>query len=232
MADDGSPRMTAPARVLIVEDDPNLSGLLGAALKMEGWDIDVASDAIQAEQAVEEFRPDVAILDVHLGPGPDGLALARRIRNRGDLPFLFLTDRVTIEDRLAGFDSGADDYLAKPFNLAELVARLRVILARRGLSRSHVLEIGGLEIDQSGRRVLVHGELVELTRMEFDLLRTLASPPGRVVTKSQLLSEVWGFETYDENLLHVNVSTLRRKLGGCGALVHTVRGVGYVLREA
>ncbi len=228
----GTSTVTAPARVLIVEDDPNLSGLLGAALQMEGWEVEVTGDAAGAEEAVEQFRPDVAILDVHLGPGPDGLALARRIRNRGDLPFLFLTDRVTIEDRLAGFESGADDYLAKPFNLAELVARLRVILSRRGLSRSDVLEIGGLKIDESGRRVLVEGEPVDLTRIEFDLLRTLASQAGRVAPKSQLLSQVWGFESYDENLVQVYVSSLRRKLGRCGALVQTVRGVGYVLREA
>lgn len=223
--------MTSTARVLLVEDDPNLSGLLGAALQMEGWEVQVAPDALQAEQAMDEFRPDVAILDVHLGPGPDGLTLARRIRNRSDLPFLFLTDRVTIEDRLAGFDSGADDYLAKPFNLAELAARLRVILSRRGLTKREVLEFGGLKIDEPGRRVLVEGEPVELTRIEFELLRALAARPGQVASKSQLLSEVWGFEAYDENLVQVHVSTLRRKLGSCGSLLKTVRGVGYVLRE-
>lgn len=223
--------MKAPARVLIVEDDPNLSGLLGAALQMEGWQVDVASDALQAEQAVEDFRPDVAILDVHLGAGPDGLTLARRIRNNSDLPFLFLTDRVTIEDKLAGFESGADDYLAKPFNLAELVARLRVILARRNLTRREVFELGALKIDESGRRVLVGGEPVDLTRLEFELLRALAGQVGRVTSKSQLLSQVWGFEAYDENLVQVAVSSLRRKLGSCGSLLQTVRGVGYVLRE-
>lgn len=223
--------MTTPVRVLLVEDDPNLSGLLEAALQMEGWEVEVAADALQAEQAVEEFQPDIAILDVHLGPGPDGLTLARRIRNRGDLPFLFLTDRVTIEDRLAGFDSGADDYLAKPFNLAELVARLRVILSRRGVAKPEVLEFGGLKIDGSGRQVLVEGEPVELTRIEFELLQALAAHPGRVASKSQLLSQVWGFEAYDENLVQVHVSSLRRKLGSCAPLVKTVRGVGYVLRE-
>ena len=223
--------MTATARVLLVEDDANLSGLLGAALQMEGWEVQVAHDALQAEQTLEEFGPDVAILDVHLGPGPDGLTLARRIRHRSDLPFLFLTDRVTIEDRLVGFESGADDYLAKPFNLAELVARLRVILSRRGLSRHEILEVGGMKIDQSGRQVLVEGEAVDLTRIEFELLLALAARPGQVASKSQLLSQVWGFEAYDENLVQVHVSSLRRKLGSCGALLKTVRGVGYVLRE-
>ncbi len=223
--------MTATTRVLIVEDDTNLSGLLGAALQMEGWQVDIANDAHQAEVAVDRFRPDVAILDVHLGPGPDGLTVARRIRSRGDLPFLILTDRVTIEDRLAGFESGADDYLAKPFNLAELVARLRVILARRALNRSDIFEMEGLKIDLSGRRVLVNGDAAELTRIEFDLLRELASHPGQVKTKSELLSQIWGFEAYDQNLVQVHMSSLRRKLGPCGSLLRTVRGVGYVLRE-
>lgn len=223
--------MTATVRVLIVEDDPNLSGLLGAALQTEGWQVDIAHDAHQAEVAVEHFRPDVAILDVHLGPGPDGLTVARRMRSRGDLPFLILTDRVTIEDRLAGFESGADDYLAKPFNLAELVARLRVILARRALNRSDIFEMDGLKIDLSGRRVLVNGDAAELTRIEFDLLRELASHAGQVKTKSELLSQIWGFDSYDQNLVQVHMSSLRRKLGPCGSLLRTVRGVGYVLRE-
>lgn len=223
--------MTATVRVLIVEDDPNLSGLLGAALQMEGWQVDIAHDAHQAEVAVEHFHPDVAILDVHLGPGPDGLTVARRMRSRGDLPFLILTDRVTIEDRLAGFESGADDYLAKPFNLAELVARLRVILARRALNRSDIFEMDGLKIDLSGRRVLVNGDAAELTRIEFDLLRELASHAGQVKTKSELLSQIWGFDSYDQNLVQVHMSSLRRKLGPCGSLLRTVRGVGYVLRE-
>lgn len=223
--------MTATARVLIVEDDPNLSGLLGAALQMEGWQVDIANDAHQAEVAVEHFRPDVAVLDVHLGPGPDGFTLARRIRSRGDLPFLILTDRATIEDRLAGFESGADDYLAKPFNLAELVARLRVILARRALNRSDIFEMEGLKIDLSGRRVLVDGDAAELTRIEFDLLRELASHAGQVKTKSELLAQIWGFEAYDQNLVQVHMSSLRRKLGPCASLLRTVRGVGYVLRE-
>jgi len=223
--------MTATARVLIVEDDSNLSGLLGAALRMEGWQVDIANDAHEAEVAVERFRPDVAVLDVHLGPGPDGLTVARRMRSRGDLPFLILTDRVTIEDRLAGFESGADDYLAKPFNLAELVARLRVILTRRALNRSDIFEMDGLKIDLSGRRVLVNGDATELTRIEFDLLRELASHAGQVKTKSELLSQIWGFDSYDQNLVQVHMSSLRRKLGSCGSLLRTVRGVGYVLRE-
>ncbi len=228
------PVSTSPARILIVEDDATLEELLHAALRLEGWEVELAADAHEAEQAIEEFRPHAAILDVHLGPGPDGLALARRIRARGDLPFVFLTDRVTLEDRLAGFESGADDYLAKPFKLAELVARLRVVLARRGrgVDGSDVLQVGPLKIDESGRQVFADGRLLDLTRIEFDLLVILARRAGRVATKDELLSQVWGFEGYDQNLVQVHLSSLRRKLGAAGRVIQTVRGVGYVLRDS
>jgi DNA-binding response OmpR family regulator len=221
-----------PARILVVEDDQSLRDLLVAALEREGWDVESANDATAGESAVERFNPDVAILDIRLGDGPDGLTLARRIRQRSDLPFLFLTDKTGVEDRLAGFESGADDYLAKPFILAELLARLRVVLRRRGRIGNDALEIGPLKIDPSGRRVFVEDELVELTRIEFELLTQLAGQVGRVASKTDLLSRVWGFEGYDQNLVEVHVSSLRRKLRGHGAMIQTVRGVGYVLREA
>jgi DNA-binding response OmpR family regulator len=221
-----------PARILVVEDDQSLRELLRAALEREGWDVHAVGDAGAGEAAVERFNPDVAILDIRLGDGPDGLTLARRIRQRSDLPFLFLTDRSGVEDRLAGFESGADDYLAKPFILAELLARVRVVLRRRGRIGNDVLEIGALKIDPSGRRVFVDGQLVELTRIEFELLTQLASQAGRVASKTDLLSRVWGFEGYDQNLVEVHVSSLRRKLGEHGSSIQTVRGVGYVLRES
>jgi DNA-binding response OmpR family regulator len=221
-----------PARILVVEDDQSLRELLRAALEREGWDVHAVGDAGAGESAVERFNPDVAILDIRLGDGPDGLTLARRIRQRSDLPFLFLTDRSGVEDRLAGFESGADDYLAKPFILAELLARVRVVLRRRGRIGNDVLEIGALKIDPSGRRVFVDGQLVELTRFEFELLTQLASQAGRVASKTDLLSRVWGFEGYDQNLVEVHVSSLRRKLGEHGSSIQTVRGVGYVLRES
>lgn len=218
-----------PARVLIVEDDANLRDLLCAALRLEGWMVDTAGDATEAERTIAAFAPDLAILDVHLGPGDDGLSLARRIRERYEFPFIFLTDRNTIEDRLAGFDSGADDYVAKPFSLAELVARLRVVLGRRRHETTSVLSVGPLTVDQGARQVYVEGEPVELTRIEFDLLAALAQQVGRVVSKGQLLAHVWGFEGYDENLVQVHLSSLRRKLGPPAAMIRTVRGVGYVL---
>jgi len=221
-----------PARILIVEDDQSLRDLLTAALQREGWEVRAVSDAHAGEQAVEQFQPDVAILDIQLGDGPDGLTLAKRIRQKSDVPFVFLTDRTGVEDRLAGFESGADDYLAKPFILAELLARLRVVLRRRGrIGAAQVVEIDALRIDESGRRAFVADELVDLTRIEFELLANLAGQIGRVASKTDLLSRVWGFEGYDQNLVEVHISSLRRKLGEAGRLIQTVRGVGYVLRS-
>jgi DNA-binding response OmpR family regulator len=221
---------TKQARILVVEDDASLRELLSAALEREGWAVTAVADAHAGDAAVDDFGPDVAILDIRLGDGPDGLTLARRIRQRSDLPFLFLTDRSDVEDRLAGFESGAEDYLSKPFVLGELVARLRVILRRRERAVPEVIEVGALKIDESGRRVFVAGEVVELTRIEFELLTLLARQAGRVASKSDLLSRVWGFEGYDQNLVEVHVSSLRRKLMSEGGLIQTVRGVGYVLR--
>ena len=219
-----------PARILLVEDEQSLRDMLRASLEREGWEVMAVPDAQSGETAVEAFRPDVAILDIQLGDGPDGLTLARRIRQRSDLPFLFLTDRSGVDDRLAGFESGADDYLAKPFILAELLARLRVVLRRRGRLGHDLIEFDALAIDEAGRRVTVGGELVELTRIEFELLARLAAQAGRVASKTDLLARVWGFEGYDQNLVEVHISSLRRKLGDSAKLIQTVRGVGYVLR--
>jgi DNA-binding response OmpR family regulator len=224
--------VTTPIRILIVEDDPSLRELLTAALSREGWEVMAAADANAGEKAAESFHPDAAILDIRLGDGPDGLTLARRLRQRSDLPFLFLTDAAAVEDRLAGFESGADDYLAKPFVLAELVARLRVVLRRRTRAEAEVIEVGPLKIDESGRRVFVDGQSVELTRIEFELLTALARQAGRVASKAQLLSAVWGFEGYDQNLVEVHVSSLRKKLGRQASVIQTLRGVGYVLRSS
>jgi DNA-binding response OmpR family regulator len=224
--------VTTPIRILIVEDDASLRELLTAALSREGWEVMAAADAHAGERAAESFHPDAAILDIRLGDGPDGLTLARRLRQRSDLPFLFLTDAAAVEDRLAGFESGADDYLAKPFVLAELVARLRVVLRRRTKAEPDVIEVGPLKIDESGRRVFVEGQPVELTRIEFELLTALARQAGRVASKAELLSAVWGFEGYDQNLVEVHVSSLRKKLGRQAMVIQTLRGVGYVLRSS
>lgn len=230
--------MDAPeARILVVDDDPSVRDLLVTALQRDRWTVCAAADAAGAEAALTDgrFEPDVAVLDIHLGDGPDGFAVARFIRQWGDIPFIFLTDRHGVEDRLAGFESGADDFLAKPFVLAELLARLRVILRRLAGSGSGPLGSGGLEvgplmIDEPGRRVFVDGEIVELTHIEFELLTNLASQAGTVASKADLLARVWGFEGYDQNLVEVHVSSLRRKLGSQSSVIQTVRGSGYVLR--
>jgi len=217
-------------RILVVDDDPAIRDVLMAALTREGWEVATAADAQGADLLVDMFHPDVAILDINLGKGPDGLALARRLRSRTELPFLFLTDAARVEDRLAGFESGADDYLAKPFVLAELVARIRVVLRHRLRDEPDILEVGPLKIDEAGRQLFVDGTAVELTRIEFELLTTLAHQVGQVASKAQLLAKVWGFEGYDDNLVEVHVSSLRKKLGNSAALVKTIRGSGYVLR--
>ena len=220
-----------PPRILVVDDDPAICDLLSAALEREGWEVRTASDARSGEETVNAFEPDLAILDIRLGPGPDGFSLAKRVRQRSDLPFIFLTDDSSVEARLAGFEVGADDYVPKPFVLAELVARVRALLRRVGAASGNVIEIGGLKIDGSGRRAMLGDEVLDLTRIEFELLTALARQAGRVASKGALLTQVWGFDGYDQNLVEVHVSSLRRKLGAPGRkLIQTVRGVGYVLR--
>jgi len=219
------------ARILVVDDDPALRDLLVAALEREGWRAEAVADAGEAEEALDRFVPDLAILDVHLGGGADGFTLAKRVRQRSDLPFIFLTDENSVEARLAGFETGADDYMPKPFVLAELVARVRALLRRAGRATTTILEVGPLRIDEHGRRAMIGDDNLDLTRIEFELLTALAKQAGRVASKASLLTQVWGFDGYDQNLVEVHVSSLRRKLGPVGrALIQTVRGVGYVLR--
>jgi DNA-binding response OmpR family regulator len=222
----------APVRILVVEDDAAIREALALAMRDEGCEVRTAEDGFSALRVAEEFRPDLAILDIRLPPGPDGLAVAHRIREAGNLPVLFLTAADALEDRLAGFSAGADDYIVKPFSMSELLMRVRAVLRRSGRQESAVWEVADLMVDEAGRVVTRGGRVIDLTPTEFQLLSTLGRYRGRVLSKVRLLSLVWGYEAYDPNVVEAHVSSLRRKLEALGPrLIHTVRGAGYVLRQ-
>ena len=215
----------------MVEDDTTLAAALGAGLRRIGYKVEVVADGGGFDALVDGFRPDLALLDISLGDAPDGFELARTLRARTDTPLMFITAADTLEDRLAGFDAGADDYIVKPFALAELIARVRVVLRRAGRLSLPVIELRDLVIDEDTRTVNRKGQPVSLTPTEFDLLVTLARAPGEVFSKGRLLTLVWGFDEYDPNLVEVYMSSLRRKIGDTTSrLIHTERGRGYVLR--
>jgi two-component system, OmpR family, response regulator len=222
---------TQPPRVLVVEDDPPIRSALDVALRGEGYQVLTLPDGRQLTSTTDEFKPDLAVLDVRIADGPDGYSLARSLRRRSTLPILFLTAADAVEDRLAGFDAGGDDYLIKPFSMAELLARVRSLLKRAGRLESASWQVGDLVVDDAARSVVRGGVTLELTRTEYDLLAVLVRHVGKVLSKTQLLTQVWGFDAYDANLVEVHMSALRRKLEQAGPrIVHTVRGAGYVLR--
>jgi two-component system, OmpR family, response regulator len=221
----------AKPRLLVVEDDGAVREALCAALWAEGYEVQDCPDGSFSDSLVEEFDPDLAVLDVRLGRGPGGLAVAHRLRAVRDLPIIFLTAADAVEDRLAGFNAGAEDYVTKPFAMAELLARVRALLRRAGRLGSGAWEVADLAVDEAARRVRRGITDLHLTKVEFDLLVALGRNAGRVLSKGQLLADVWGFADYDPNVVEVAMSGLRRKLENHGPrLVHTVRGVGYVLR--
>ena len=218
-------------RVLVVEDDRPVRTSLEVALRQEGYEVCACPDAAGIQRVVDQFRPDIAILDVHLGTGPDGYSTARLLRGQSSLPVIMLTAADTVAERLEGFNAGADDYLIKPFSMAELLARVEALLRRSGRVTSAVRQVGDVIIDDAARTVIRAGEKLDLTRTEFALLATLAKHPGQVLSKVQLITQVWGFDAYDVNLVEVHMSSLRRKLEAQGPrLIQTVRGVGYVVR--
>jgi two-component system, OmpR family, response regulator len=222
---------TNPPRILLVEDDQSLRASVAASLRAEGYQVHELGDGTTAVGALSSFHPDLAVLDVRLPVGPSGLSLARVLRQDTDLPVLLLTAADGVDDRLAGFDAGADDYVVKPFSMSELLARVRALLRRSGRLTSEIWQVGDLVVDESGRTAHRNGAALDLTRLEFDLLTTLGRNPERVVSKTQLLVAVWGFDAYDPNLVEVHVSALRRKLEAHGPrLIQTVRGVGYRLQ--
>lgn len=221
-------------RVLVVDDDPAVSGALNRALRLEGYEVSLAVDGPGALEEVAIRPPDAVILDIGL-PTIDGLEVCRRLRAAdNDTPVLMLTARDAINDRVQGLDVGADDYLVKPFALAELLARLRALLRRRPDDAGEILRFADLSLDPVTREAHRGDRQFTVTRIEFDLLELLLRHPRQVLTRELILDRVWGY-TFDSgtNSLAVYVGYLRRKTeaGGEPRLIHTARGVGYVLRE-
>ena len=218
-------------RVLLVEDDALTREVLSAALVGTGFEVHAEPDGSRVERAAATFRPDIALIDMRLGDGVDGITVARRLKGTDDFPLLFLTSATAIEDVLAAYDVGGDDYIVKPFVMAELVARMRAVLRRTGREGRSVFELGDLRIDADAHSVVRAGQAVELTHREFALLIEMCRHPGMVLSKLQLLTNVWGFEQYDLNVVEVHVSALRRKIEEHGPrVIHTVRNAGYVFR--
>jgi two-component system response regulator PrrA len=220
--------------VLVVDDDEDIRVSLDRGLRLSGFAVRTAADGDGALRAVAERVPDCIVLDVGL-PGRDGVAVVEALRHDGvAVPVLMLSARTSVDDRVTGLAAGADDYLVKPFALAELVARLRALLRRVPAPAPSGLTVGPLTVDPARRRATVDGAAVELTRREFDLLEVLARNAGLVLSRERLLELVWGYDfAVDTNVVDVFVSQLRRKLeaGDVPRLVHTVRGIGFTLED-
>jgi two-component system, OmpR family, response regulator MprA len=228
--------MRMKMKVLVVADEPAVRESLRRALELEGYDVELAVDGEDANGRLErDDQPDALVLDI-LMPGVDGLEVCRRLRAAGnEVPILMLTARAEVDSRVAGLDAGADDYLSKPFALAELLARLRALLRRTGGDSTDALRFADLELDPGTREVRRNGDAIELTRTEFSLLELFLRNPRQVLTRSIIFERVWGFDFGPtSNSLDVYIGYLRRKTeaGGKPRLIHTVRGVGYALRES
>ena len=221
-------------KILVVDDERAVRESLQRALELEGYHVELAADGEEALARVDAATADAMILDV-LMPGIDGLEVCRRLRAAANpIPVLMLTARAEVDSRVAGLDAGADDYLSKPFALAELLARLRALLRRAGAD-GDALRFSDLELDPGTREVLRGGVAIDLTRTEFALLELFLRNPRQVLTRSIIFERVWGYDFGPtSNSLDVYIGYLRRKTedGGAPRLIHTVRGVGYALREA
>jgi DNA-binding response OmpR family regulator len=218
--------------VLVVEDDRDIADVLRRSLRMEGYEVRLAGDGEQALEESSVFEPDAVILDLGL-PKVDGVEVCKHLREEGDVPILMLTARDGLSDRVDGLDAGADDYLVKPFERAELLARLRALLRRRPPRGSAFIVAGELRLNPDTREVFRGEREIELTGREFELLEHLMRNERLVVSRQTLLDEVWDYHPYAEtNTIDVFVSNLRRKLEAEGEprVLHTVRGSGYVLR--
>ncbi len=220
-------------RILVVDDDPEIVSFLKRGLIYEGYSVDTASDGTDALAKAREKEPDLVILDI-LMPGIDGIEASKRLRQAGDVPILMLTAKGTVADRVAGLDSGADDYLVKPFAFDELLARVRALLRRRQPREGELLRFSDLSLNTATREVKRGNEIIELTAQEFNLLELFLRHPRQVLKRDLIYERVWGYDFSGEsNVIEVYVRYLRSKLeaGGRPRLIHTVRSVGYVLKE-
>jgi len=219
-------------RVLVVEDDEEIADVLRRSLRGEGYEVRTSGDGVEALDLAAGFVPDLVVLDLGL-PRMDGIEVCRRLREDGDVPILMLTARTETEDRVDGLDSGADDYLVKPFERRELLARIRALLRRRPPRGAASLQIADLTLNPDTREVRRGEREIELTNREFELLEFLMRNERLVVSREQLLGEVWGYDPMAAtNTIDVFISNLRRKLeaGDEARLLHTKRGAGYVLK--
>lgn len=218
--------------MLVVEDDDDIAQALQRSLRLEGYEVRIAGDGEAALGEVRAYVPDLVLLDLGL-PKVDGLEVARAVRADGDVPILMLTARDALENRVEGLDSGADDYLVKPFERQELLARMRALLRRRPPRGEASLTVGDLMLNPDTHEVYRDERSIELTQREFELLEFLMRNERIVVSRQRLLDEVWGYDPFSQtNTIEVFISNLRRKLesGGEPRLLHTIRGAGYVLR--
>lgn len=220
-------------RILVVDDDSEITGLLKRGLIYEGYSIDIAGSGEEALSKARGKEPDLVILDIMM-PGIDGIEVSRRLRQAGDVPILMLTAKGTVADRVAGLDSGADDYLVKPFDFDELLARVRALLRRRQPRERESLRFSDLSLNTVTREVKRGSELIELTAQEFNLLEFFIRHPRQVLSRDMIYERVWGYNFDNEsNVIEVYIRYLRSKLeaGGQPRLIHTVHGVGYVMKE-
>jgi two-component system OmpR family response regulator len=216
----------SPARVLVIDDDPALLSSVVAALGAEGFAVKGLPDGSELPEALRAFVPDLVVLDWML-PGASGIRLAATVRTSSDAAVVMLTARDELDDRLRGFAEGVDDYVVKPFSVAELLARIGAVLRRRGRIPA-VIEVADLVVDPEAAVTTRSGVALELTATEQRLLTFLAESRGRTVSKTQILTQVWGYDDYDPNLVEVHLSSLRKKMEREGPrLIHTVRGLGY-----
>lgn len=220
-------------RILVVDDDPEIVSFVKRGLAYEGYTIDTASDGTEALAKARDREPDLVILDVMM-PGIDGIEVSKRLRQASDVPILMLTAKGTIADKVAGLESGADDYLVKPFAFDELLARVRALLRRQQPKEGEVLNLSDLSLDTATREVKRGNQSIELTAQEFSLLELFMRHPRQVLKRDLIYERVWGYDFEGlSNVIEVYVRYLRSKLeaGGRPRLIHTVRSVGYVLKE-